>query len=91
MAWLHSKFANQGLIVLAISDESASKVDPFARQHNFPFPLLLDPDRKAHDAFIVHGIPKTFIFDREGKLAATAIDQRTRNQFLILLAKAGLR
>jgi hypothetical protein len=37
------------------------------------------------------GIPKTFIYDRSGKLVAESIDMRTRNQFLQMLAQAGLQ
>jgi hypothetical protein len=39
----------------------------------------------------VEGIPKTFVYNRDGKLAAEAIDMRTRKQFLELLAQAGLQ
>jgi hypothetical protein len=39
----------------------------------------------------VEGIPKSFVFDRDGKLVATAIDMRTKGQFLAMLARAGLR
>ena len=35
-------------------------------------------------------IPKSFIFDREGRLAAQAIDMRTEAQFMELLKLAGL-
>jgi hypothetical protein len=38
----------------------------------------------------VEGIQKSFIFDREGRLAAQAIDMRTESQFLELLKLAGL-
>ena len=53
--------------------------------------MLLDPEKAAGKSFAVEGIPKSFIFDREGKLVATAIDMRTARQFKALLAKAGLR
>ena len=87
---LQQRFDAQGLVILGISDEKADKVEPFVRQRNVTFPILLDPERKANDAFVVDGIPKTFIFDREGKLVAQSIDMRTRHQFLEMLAKAGL-
>jgi peroxiredoxin len=38
----------------------------------------------------VKGLPRTFVFDREGKLAAQAIDQRTQRQFFEMLAAGGL-
>jgi peroxiredoxin len=36
------------------------------------------------------GVPRTFVFDREGKLAAQAINQSTQRQFFGMLAAAGL-
>ena len=41
--------------------------------------------------FAPREVPKSYVFDRDGKLVATAIDVRTRDQFLTMLGKAGLR
>jgi peroxiredoxin len=88
---LYSKFKDQGLVVLAISDEEATKVTPFIAERKISYPVLLDPGRKVNDQFIVEGIPKSFVYDRSGKLVAQSIDMRTRNQFLGMLAQAGLQ
>jgi peroxiredoxin len=85
---LFERFASQGLVILGISDEEAAKVEPFIRERKVTFPVLLDPGRKVNDMFVVEGIPKTFVYDREGKLVAQSIDMRTRKQFLEMLAKA---
>jgi hypothetical protein len=37
------------------------------------------------------GSPKSFVYDREGKLVAQSIDMRTRGQFQQMLAQAGLK
>ena len=87
---LYSKYARQGLVVLGVSDETADKVTPFVRDQRLPYPVLLDPGGKVAARFFVNGIPKTFVYDRDGKLVATAIDMRTRAQFLVMLAKAGV-
>ncbi len=87
---LHNRFKEQGLVILAISDEAAAKVTPFIAEHRFTYPILLDPGRQVNQLFVVQGIPKTFIYDREGRLAAQAIDMRTMDQFLKLLDSAGL-
>jgi peroxiredoxin len=87
---LHKQFQKQGLVILAISDEDASKVKPFIAEHGISYTVLLDPGRKVNTLFHVMGIPKTFIYDRNGKLVAESIDMRTRKQFLGLLAQAGL-
>jgi len=78
-------------VVLAISDEDASKVLPFIAQQKVTYPILLDPGRKVNELFQIQGIPKTFVYDRNGKLVAQSIDMRTRRQFLELLAQAGLK
>jgi hypothetical protein len=43
------------------------------------------------DAFQVEGIPKSFVYDRDGKLVAQSIDMRTQRQFREMLAQAGLK
>jgi peroxiredoxin len=88
---LYQKFQKQGFVVLAISDEAESKVRPFIEQGGFHYPILLDQDRAANKEFIVEGIPKSFVYDREGKLVAQAMDMRTKRQFLELLKEAGLQ
>ena len=87
---LYGRFGSQGLVVLGISDEEAAKVEPFIRERKISFPVLLDPGRKVNEMFVVQGIPKTFVYDREGKLVAQSIDMRTQKQFLEMLGKAGL-
>lgn len=87
---LYTRFKNQGLIILAISDEESAKVTTFLSDHHVSYPVLLDPDRKVNDRLRVQGIPKTFIFDRQGHLAAQSMDMRTQGQFLKMLAQAGL-
>ena len=88
---LYDKFKDQGFVVLAISDEDSAKVTPFIAERKIGYPILLDPGRKVNDAFIVEGIPKSFVYDRDGKLVAQSIDMRTKTQFLGMLAQAGLQ
>ena len=88
---LYDRFAPRGFVVLAISDEDQAKVLPFVAGHKLTYPVLLDPGRKVNELFQVEGIPKSFVYDREGKLVAEAIDMRTRRQFLEMLGRAGLR
>src|ERR1700685_2228701 len=87
---LYQRFGPKGFVVLGISDEEIAKVDPFIREHKVSFPVLLDPGRKVNEMFVVEGIPKSFVYDREGKLVAQSIDMRTQKQFLGMLEKAGL-
>jgi peroxiredoxin len=87
---LSQRFRSRGLVVLAISDEDAAKVKPFVAAQKLTYPVLLDPGRKVNDLFHMEGIPKSFVYGRDGKLAAEAIDMRTQRQFLEMLKTAGL-
>ena len=87
---LYERFQDRGLVILAISDEEAAKVKPFVEQHKFSFPVLLDIGGQVNKVFRVTGIPKTLLYDREGRLVAQSIDMRTRKQFLEMLRQAGL-
>jgi peroxiredoxin len=88
---LYDKYKDQGFVVLSISDEEAVKVSPFISERRITYPVLLDPGRKVNEAFVVEGIPKSFVYDRQGKLVAQSIDMRTRGQFQQMLAVAGLQ
>jgi peroxiredoxin len=88
---LYGKYKAQGLVVLSISDEEAAKVAPFIKERQITYPVMLDPGRKVHELYQVEGIPKSFVYDREGKMVAQSIDMRTRSQFQQMLEQAGLQ
>jgi peroxiredoxin len=87
---IYTHFQSQGLVVLSISDEDAFKVASYIGPTRYHPPVLLDTGGKVAKQFHIDGIPKTFVFDRDGKLVAQSIDMRTQHQFLTMLAKAGL-
>ncbi len=87
---IYSYFQPQGLVVLSITDEDGFKVSSFIGSSGYHPPVLLDPGSKVHQQFHITGIPKSYLFDRDGKLVAVAIDQRTRRQFLEMLSHTDL-
>jgi len=90
MEKLYRTYEKKGLTVIAVSDEDRATVAQFLAKNSYSFPVALDSGRQVNKAFSVDGIPKSFIFDREGRLAAQAIDMRTEAQFMELLKLAGL-
>ncbi len=88
---LYNQFKDRGLVVLAISDEDANKVVPFIKEQKIAYPILLDPGRKVNQLFQIEGIPKSFVYDRNGTLVAQSVDMRTRRQFLEMLRQADLQ
>ena len=87
---IYTHFESQGLVILSLSSEDMFKVGQFISKTDYHPPVLLDTEGKVAEAFHVNGIPRSFVFDRNGKLVAESIDMRTQHQFLMMLAKAGL-
>jgi peroxiredoxin len=87
---IYTHFQPQGLVILSLTDEDMFKVGTFINGMGYHPPVLLDTGGKVAKEFHVDGIPKSFVFDRDGKLVAQSIDMRTQHQFLTMLAQAGL-
>lgn len=87
---IYNYFQPQGFVVLSITDEDAFKVNSFIASSSYHPPVLIDSGSKVHQQFHITGIPKSFVLNREGKLVAVAIDQRTRRQFLEVLSHTDL-
>jgi thiol-disulfide isomerase/thioredoxin len=89
--YFYTRFQPQGLVVLSLTNEDAFKVASFfAANAQYHPPVLLDQGGKVSQQFHIQGIPRTFLFDRDGKLIAEAIDQRSQQQFLAMLSKTDL-
>lgn len=88
---LYHRFKDQGLVILAISDEDESKVRPFISAQKYSYPILLDPGTVVGKRFLIGGIPKSLVYDRAGKLVAQSSDMRTMGQFEEMLKAAGLQ
>ena len=87
---IYTKYESQGLVIVSLSSEDEAKISALIEKTQYHPPVLLDTGGDVANQFHVNGIPRSFIFDRNGKLAAESIDMRTQRQFLELLAKAGL-
>ena len=56
--------------LLAISiDEDRSRAESYARAERLPFPVLLDPDSRAADAYSVGAIPALFVVEQDGRVS----------------------
>jgi len=88
---LYRRFESQGFVILGISDDEPDKVRAFVQNQGTTYPVLLDPGSRVNHLLKINGIPKTFVYDRDGKIVAQSIDMRTQKQFLEMLAEAGLK
>jgi len=87
---IYTHYQAQGLVVLSLSSENPFTMNSFTTQMGYHPPVLIDDGGKVAKQFHVDGLPRNFVFDRDGKLVAQAIDMRTQQQFFAMLAKAGL-
>lgn len=87
---IQTRFGPQGLVVLSITDENPFTVNSFIGGNSFHPTILIDTGGKVHKEFHIEGIPRTFIFDRDGTLIGQTIDQGTWKQFVTILAKTDL-
>ena len=71
---LYNHYREEGLTVLAVNiGESPAQVQAFVEDNGIPFPVVLDMDRNVSFAHGVHGIPTSFIIDREGYIVGRMV------------------
>ncbi len=90
MEKIYRSMKKKGFTIFAISSEPRETIAPFIQKQGYTFPVLLDPDGKISAAFLVEGLPASFLFDRRGQLIAQAMEMRAGQQFLEMLKSAGL-
>jgi thiol-disulfide isomerase/thioredoxin len=65
---LHQSYADQGVEVIAVSNEDHPTVQKFAETSLFKYPKYIDSDGSAFEAFGVQTIPRLVIIDRAGRI-----------------------
>ena len=61
---LHHKFSDQGLVIVAHTDESSEDIEGFIKKHGLPFAVSVGSD--IGNSFGVNGIPHAFLLDHKG-------------------------
>lgn len=70
---LYQSYKEQGLVVIAIAGEPESareKIAEFVHSRGLTFPVLIDADMDAAQAFGLSGFPETFFVDASGRFVA---------------------
>ena len=68
MAELYEEFGDDGLVMLAITDEKPETVHKYLEKSPYPFTVLLDPDAILFRKLRVRGLPTTFVFNQKSEL-----------------------
>jgi cytochrome c biogenesis protein CcmG, thiol:disulfide interchange protein DsbE len=69
MNHLQEEFGHDGLLVIAVNvDRERADAERFLRAHPADFHIVFDPDGLLPEKFGVHGMPTSFLIDREGRV-----------------------
>jgi peroxiredoxin len=70
MEALYQRYRSKGFTILAISSDlqGSESVAPFVRQYQLTFPVLLDPGNVVGTHLQVHGIPTSYLLDKQGQI-----------------------
>ncbi len=88
---MHNRFANQGLLILAVTGEDVGTVKRYLAEHPITFCVVLDPSGITQKQSLVNGVPHSLLYNREGKMVAQIPGPLTTRQLLETLGQPGLR
>ena len=74
---LHAEYREQGLTILAISDEDAETVAPFAAEHEVSYTSLVGGDETFAE-YGALGLPTAYLVDGEGRIIETYFGPKPR-------------
>ena len=74
---LRTRYGPQGLVIVGVNvDANRADAEKFQREVPIGFEVLYDPEGKLAEQFGLQGMPTSFVFDRDGKLAHTLLGYR---------------
>jgi len=78
MESLYQAYRNQGLVILAISNDRAGRsvVESFVQDRGVTFPILLDPDGEVFAQYGVRGLPTSYLLDRRQRVFSADVGAR---------------
>ena len=80
---------NPNVITVAMQSGNAESVQKYMHEQEINFPVLNDPDGQLSALWGVHGVPASFIVDRDGKIRYVEIGYTTGLGLRIRLWLAG--
>ena len=74
---LQADYGDQGLLILAITDEEAGVVQEFVREYGVEYLNLIGTE-EISEAYGVLGLPAAYLLDAEGRLVKTFLGPKPR-------------
>jgi len=93
---IYTHYKQQGLAILSITQDNPFLASSFLASKGYHPTVLFDDGGKVGKQFHVdelhpENLPRTFVFDRDGKLVGESIATSTQRQFFEMLGQAGLQ
>jgi thiol-disulfide isomerase/thioredoxin len=85
---LHEKFANNGLVIVGVSQETKAEVIPLLEKLQMHYPLAVEGTKSLHKAFGIRAIPYAILVDRSGHVVWRGQPSEITDELVLsLLAK----
>ena len=69
MEELHKRFADRGLLIIAVNvDENRSSLEAFLKRNATSFAVVRDANQKLVERAGISGMPTSFLIDHDGKV-----------------------
>jgi cytochrome c biogenesis protein CcmG/thiol:disulfide interchange protein DsbE len=83
----YKKYRSRGLVTLGINElENAKKALEFAKQHDIPYPVLIDDGPMGKDYGVI-AMPLHVFIDRRGKVSTFRLGEMTRGEIEAAIKK----
>jgi thiol-disulfide isomerase/thioredoxin len=88
---VYNHYVDNGLVVLAITEEDLATVNHYLASAPLPFPVLPDTAGVTEKQFLVKGFPHSILYNRNGEMTAEFPGPVTKKEVQDALTQAGLR
>jgi thiol-disulfide isomerase/thioredoxin/outer membrane lipoprotein-sorting protein len=88
---LYKRFADQGLVVMAVSNETKDKVAKFWKENRYTMPVYLDAGSVAGRMYGATSIPLSVVIDRQGKISSGTLGLEEKERTISRLKLAGIK
>ncbi|MCX8094090.1 MAG: TlpA family protein disulfide reductase [Candidatus Goldbacteria bacterium] len=78
---LYKQYKEEGLVIIGMAIDEKYKVEKFAKDFKINYPVVIGNEKIANDYGGIHGLPTTFIIDKEGNIREKFVGYRPKEVF----------
>lgn len=73
---LREKFKHSGLVIIAIAEDSQKKVEPFVKNLDMKYPIIIDQQRELMRSYHIRALPYSILINKNGNINCMATGAR---------------